>query len=309
MDSQQLLILQEKQAQWLADGRTQLHCFADEGLLALSQALEQQFNQELLQQAERLLIKAIRHERANVVPYLGVAQLRMLSAEHRSALKYLRLAQTFAPGHAQVQELIWHLLLYEPSAPGKEAGIGRKHRGYDADDVAECYKHELMELMRDLSLHPCPQEPLVQAVELEEFQTLYSLFQARYAELITQLDQLEAEIETAGLRRRTRPLEQVLAKHAAMLTLSQAYQDFQAELLTGRDRVEQLLIQWRQAQASRSSAEWDHELEVLLDLCDTYADRLDGFAAQGHSIQLIKQSYKQLTAWVETFRDQLDDLN
>lgn len=297
MDFSHLAGLQTQQMQLQADRKLQAEHYVQQGLQALALAVERDFRDKAaLEAAHSHLIKAIQYDRTHLQPYLGVAHLRLILGDRDTALKYARLALKLAPEDEQAHALMLQLL-HPPVAAD---------RSLQADARSERFEQTLAQSLRRLAQQPCPATPLLDGEALDRLASHVSAGRRQLEHLQSELDALETELEAGELRRRLLPFETRLDRYQAVLKLSQAYQQFLTELQTAQTQVRRLL---RQMQTAPTNPDGEARLDDLFDLCDRFADRLDEWATQGHPIDALKTPYKQLTAWVEAYRDALDELD
>lgn len=319
-----LALLQNMRAQTsqLADKRRDTSKEAyQQGLDLLAKAHASQFtDRAALKQASAAFIKAIQYNRQFADAYVSLAYLLLLINNQPMAIRYLHEARRVQPDHSDALALLDYIQHPEnytktvaPEIEAYDQGdfelqdleapvatVKRLQVVDQADEQVEAVEQKIRKHLR-LLLGPQPQ-PVLDPNSLAQLEKRYQELQAVCQELDETLMDLEAEVDTSGLRASMGPLERALQRLKTLRQVSRQLMRLREEM----DGLRAEVLQQVQAPSSESS-QLESQLESYLDRCDRYADQLDEWDRQGFSIQQIEPLYARLVAAVEQFQEMLDE--
>lgn len=301
----------ESQLQQLTNNRQQSSDQSyTEGMRLLFQAKESNFqDRQALKSACDLLLKSIQKNRQNVSPYISVAYILMLLADHKRASKYLRQALRLDPQNENANNLlecIQEVQKIQLTPEEKQATfISRFQQNPQIQDYGVLYEQtekKIKELLLQLMRTPHSTQAVLEPDELEKLSSKHSELKHFMQHFESQFKLIEHELNTSALYVLIRPLETLLKRYQQAIHQSQVFMQM-IEQIEGVKRQTLRLINELQLQHRDIGS----ELEPLLDFCDAQADQLDDLEHKKINITLIKPFYKQLIEHVSLLQDLYDE--
>ncbi|MEZ0375217.1 MAG: hypothetical protein ACAI44_39385 [Candidatus Sericytochromatia bacterium] len=281
------------------------------GLDCLQNAQQDGFHdRELLVEACEALLDAIRYDRARLEPYLGMGYLLWLLGEYQQARDYLSEALTLAPDNADAQTLLQALQAsLRQASPPRQAILPPlsplPSKDFDRwyDEVEREIKTEIQTISR---IPPASFAISDDRLRIEALERRYADLLRAQARILAQCEQIEAEIDCAGLRSMLRPIEIVLARCHTSLSASWQLVELGVMLEAHRQWLEHSLAQFEAAQGLMPPEFTQERFEYLLEDCDTLADQIDALDQSQPEISALIAAYEDLVQKVTQLQDVLD---
>lgn len=273
------------------------------GLEFFARASNSQFrNKQALNAAFEAWIEAIKHNRQNAKPCVGVGYIFLILGDQRSALSYFKAALKIEPENSDARMFIGSI--EQQALQSTKQAIGYKPLSQAEADSLYDQAEQLMQLrLRQMMTQALP-GPCFEASERQQLDQLCHEHSEALAQIQQMLKRLDREMDIASLNRQFWGLESTLKRYLGVQELSAQYARLAHKIQQAAQRAAALTSQLQQKSLPLTEAE--AELEELLDLCDQSADQLDAYEAQGHAIEVLLPDYEQLTAAVARLQDTLD---
>lgn len=295
------------------------HC--RKGFECLMQAEQQGFrNKQLLQQACDAFAEAIANDRLAPEAYFGMGYLLYLLKDYTRAMPYLTEAIRLAPEQPDARELL-EMIHQENKAPKSQAPVIRPapvevppEPDTGADDQLDYDRlydkveaHILSEVSKVAAGVLRPPVPSLDLEEIEKFNRLMHKHQGILKDIHAQLHILEEEIDISDLRGRLKPLEIAVKRYQQVLQVSHEMREIQQGIQGLMERLPGLNQQLYDARNHEDLGILERLIEVLMDMCDQMADRLDEFEKKKYPVQPLIQSYETFVSEVGNLHDQFDE--
>lgn len=284
------------------------------GFAALQAAQQEDFaNRGRLVEAAELLTEAIRHQRSNPDPYVGLGYILWLVGEYQESIAYLQEALVFDPDNQDAHDLLDRMSQSRPTVSSalpvyiqaKSAFDDEEEPDYDAlYDQVESLITQIVQQVS--SLGPTAFTISDERFVIEKMERKYKGFVQTHQDILERIEFVEAEIDCDDLRTRLRPLNVFLDR--CRQTLAKSWQLVELEqVLNGH-------ITWMKDELARCDAagpSWadnfnQQRFDCLLGDCDALADQLDLFEQEGQNITGLIQIYEHLAGYVSAMQDLLD---
>lgn len=288
----------------------------DKGLDLLQKLQADNFNEPLrLQEAAGLLIDALKNNRRDIRPCLGLAYIFLILEDHQMAQKYVRQALEIEPQNAQVRDFQTRIAEDYQRVAARRDNLrlapslvsGETAKTHDLDKLYDECEGLIRNLLRELMVQGVAQ-PVADRRKLGVLEQNLQNYQQAFAHISQQLQVVDREIDCSDLLRLLKPIEAQLNKNKANLALSQHWiqlcQQLQDELTT----VEQCLEEATQVSSKADLEILEENLDALLDNADGYAQAIEDYEAQGHHVEPLLGPYEELQKKIETYQDLLEEL-
>lgn len=287
------------------------------GFAALITAQQEDFaNRERLIEASELLIEAIRQQRSNPDPYIGVGYMLWLVGEYQESISYLQEALSFDPENADAHHLLAQMSQSRPAPqpaaapqPVYKQAVHESDEGEepDYDDLYDQAESLITQSVQQVSgIGPQAFSVSDERFVIEKMERKYKSLAQIQKDIIKRIEFVEAEIDCDELRSRLRPFDvflercrQTLAKSWQQVELGQVINDHILWLKVELDR-------FGTAHHNQMSDLNQERFECLLGDCDTLADQLDQLEQEGQNVTSLIQAYEQLAGYVGDMQDLLD---
>ncbi|MEZ0367889.1 MAG: tetratricopeptide repeat protein [Candidatus Sericytochromatia bacterium] len=280
------------------------------GSLALAH-LNRFQNKAQLEAAVQDFMAAIRLSRRDAGAYVGMGYVLMLLRDYPRAERYLLTALRLDRQHPDVQPLLAELAARRNRPPLRAQPVGLP-AGHPVSAADWDHLHDAVVARIRQTVAAAVAEPLppagVNAELIAALTQSQSRLQIEYDELVRLVRTLEAEFEADDLCRGLRPLEQLLRRMQATVSLSRQFQNLQADICRIRQALQRDLLSLNR-NGAQSLAPFEARLEEYYDDCDTFADQLDAWEASGHSIAGLLKEYKLLLEVTDNLHERLDELH
>jgi hypothetical protein len=277
-----------------------------QGLNLLKQAHVEGFtNPRRLQEATRLLLEALRQQRTDFRPCLGLAYIFLLLEDSVTAQKYISQATRLAPGEALI-----HLFQERSQDIARE----RRQRpvvaeAAPADDFDHRYDACLLRirlLSRQLMTTGVP-EPGPDAALIQTLNTRLDTLERELAHISTEISELDQEIETTDLLRGLKPLATVAAHLRRHLQQSESLQTLAGQMEADLEACHQICHEARLTAEPEDLPILDENLEALLDNFNGYEAELNRQYQQGAVSPLLSKLFEKLREAIETYQETLEE--
>lgn len=297
----------EKKSNHLAERR---HATAQEllclGVECLHEALAAQLqDRELLAEACENFMDAIRHNRTDPDPYIGLGYLLWLAQEYEDALLYLSEAIILDPQNADARKLV-RLTQQAMQRPAQQLSMAPIQAEDEYERMYDALEAKITEEVKRLS----SRKPDWFAISDDRFkvQRMEREFQAlirTHSQLSADLAIVAQEFDCEDLQQKMHPLNTFLRKAKEVLLHSWQQIELQ-EVLDGHNG-------WLERELRRSqgqlAANFSRErFDYLLDDCDQLADRLDELEQSGGDVSALVAAYELMIAKVAQIQALLDAL-
>jgi hypothetical protein len=293
------------------------------GLACIEYGYQESFRRpEVLHEAAGALIDSMTHNRRDPRAPFALAYLFFLIDDLATAEEYLNIAvaiQADDPIILAFQETLHQEkisqskksltkpagALLNPTTP-QNPSIVPDQAHLDFDQLYDQLNSNLVLILQNLSIQP-PLIPASTALDYKELKANYKELCQQHQDFLDQLMVVEEEIDCDDLRHILKNFELVLDRHRKNLITSESIlllsQDLRAELTV----LKQVHAEASQAKSREDVKILEENLEILLDNCDGYADRIDAFELQGITISLHTHLYNQLLALIEHLQEITDE--
>lgn len=312
MDLSTLAKLQKKTASVARQRHDVSADLISRGFSALLTAQQEDFaNRERLVEACELLLEAIRYQRSNPDPYVGVGYMYWLVGEYQESIAYLQEALIFDPQNEDARTLLDQMSQNRPQARPADSSSSQNipeldDTDPDYDELYDQTETQINRLVQEVSsFSPKDFGVRTERFAIEKMERKYAGLIQKQDQLLADLQFVEKEIDCDELRARLRPFNlflercrQILAKSWQQVELQQILNDHNIWIrkeLIRIGRGDQLPDDFSQKR-----------FEHLLEDCDALADQLDALEQEGHDVSGLVQSYEQLAAQVNNMQDLLD---
>jgi len=255
-------------------------------------------DKELLKEAMRLFIQAIRQQRQNPEPYLGLIYLFFLIGEESQANLYLDIVFKLAPQHQEAMALK-RFMQAKPPETEQILHLNWEGETLRPEKIFDKLELSLFYVLKDLRSQPLPIAGLNQSAKIagyiQQIENWLSQFEAG-------LQQLDAIYDTSSLIRRLQPVE------ARLVLLKQIGANSET-INTLAERLNTMLLKSRklyQAIGSGQKADVENSLEVLLDDFDKNSQLLFELLDKCVELSEITRTYEALKAIIEQIYETID---
>lgn len=283
----------------------------ESAILSLQTAYEQGFSDKtLLKRAHAGFIAAIRFNRQDPVPYLGLTYLLILIGDPAMARKYLQEALRLEPESAEAMEVLQYLTALEkgtltPASAGPAAPVLAAD-DTDFDAIYEQVESFVRKQLHSLMSRPVMPRPTLDPARLQSLRQEFAEVQQSREYIDRQMRILEAEIDTAMLANQLRPFESLSRRFEQALQLSETLGQVMGQLQAELNASRQLLLRAQALVSPAGLNALEQELELSMDRCDALADTLDPLENQVDDFKQLQAVYESLVDIVEEIRDALD---
>lgn len=300
-----------------------------DGMALVEQAQAEGFTQPgLLQQAASLLTEAIRRNRSDIRAYLGMAYIFLLLEDHALAQKYVHQALQLQPQNALVRAFQTRIgedyqrvaqrrqqLRNTPasvhSATGSASDAGQPSRiaTGDSDDIDTLYDQTeagIRQMLRELMLAGIPQ-PVADTAGIHKLEQALATHRDNHSQIMHQLRQIEAELDTSDLMRLIKPIEAHHQRYSQVIAFSQVLKGLKDRLVTELEQVKEIIEEARSTQDPADIEVLEENLEALLDNADAFAQEIETLQKQNYPLAGLEDLYEQLQERLETYQDALEE--
>lgn len=280
-----------------------------DGMLCLLEARDEGFTDpELLAEACEYLLDAIRHNRNDPDPYIGMGYLLWLIGESAEAAPYLLEALHLDPGNSdatQLLELTRQPLATAPQPQAPPPIAVEPELDYDRlyDELEAYITREVQQLS---ALPPKAFAITDQRERIERMERRFETLSQTQAEIQASLAAVEEEIDCSELRQKLRPFDVLLKRCGASLSRSWELIQLQ-EVIAGHSRWLQRELGRFEARNGELPEDFSQErFEALLGDCDALADQLDALEQEGLEAGELITAYERLAQQVTILQELLD---
>ncbi len=254
-------------------------------------------DKDLLKEAMRLFIQAIRQQRQNPEPYLGLIYLFFLIGEETQAQQYLAIVLKLDPQHQEAQTL----LRFMQVKPETEQVL---QLSWEGEQLSPEQIYDKLELSLYYVLQDIRRQDLALAKLNHSAEVLRYLQQlaAWLKQFESGLQQLDMSYDTSSLIRRLQPVENRVSQLKSLLAASESLQKLSHSLNTLLAESRQLY----QAVEAQQLTEIEAKLERLLDASDKNAQALSDLVGTGVDLAEVQRSYTALKAIIEQIYETID---
>lgn len=272
--------------------------FCRQAYALLAESESQGFeDKDLLKEAMRLFIQAIRQQRQNPEPYLGLIYLFFLIGEEGQAQQYVEIVLKLDPDHQEAQALR-HFMQAKPETE-QALKLDWDGEQLSPEQVYDKLELSLFYVLQDLRHQSLP---LVGFEHLAKISRYLQQLKAWLSQFEAGLKQLDLSYDTSSLIRRLEPIEtRIGLLHHFIFVCNQL------QLLSVDFKV--LLSESRllyQAIAAGQIGGAEVRLESLLDAYDKALQRLLDLETPGLDLSEIKRTDTVLQAIIEQIYETID---
>jgi tetratricopeptide (TPR) repeat protein len=286
------------------------------GFQILETAFRQGFqNLSLFEQACTEFIHAIRHNRADVRPYLSLSYVFSLVNNYPNAWKYAKAALELAPENKVV--LNWEKTL---QAQEKKAALKKQApqvlnppnqmilepTPQNLQTVYSNLQRFLIEQVKHVMELKAP-EPSLDHTLLNELNHSMLIFQKKAEQIESQFIWLEKHKNIDDLRKLYTPFDTNLRRYREAIGVAMSLSEMLENCQNLGQEVAVLREKIKQLKDFNSIPQISEELEYFLDQCDYLADNIEYLDSQGYDLSLVEKAYEKLSNDVAYCQDQLDN--
>jgi tetratricopeptide (TPR) repeat protein len=272
-------------------------------------------NKAKLKQATDCFAKGIQANYKNPANYFGMGFLFLLITQPLQALPYLKAGLELEPGSELGKELLQQAQsgVAQPKTTPQALvqhipQFDKPASEMDFDDLYDSTEAAIMlflkQMMTDevLGLTPSPNPK-----QLEVVQTKLNRFQEKTHEFNHRLQILDQEMEVSDLRQQLGTIDKALQR---ILSLSQLFEQFieiHQDIQKHADLTDEIMAESQVTDDPQDIEVLEENLQVLLDHCDSVADRLDELESKKINIHPLQTPYQHYAEQLERFQDVLEE--
>ncbi|MGE3727831.1 MAG: tetratricopeptide repeat protein [Candidatus Sericytochromatia bacterium] len=276
----------------------------DSGLQLLARAQSENFeNRETLVKASEQLLDALRYNRKQPEPYIGLAYIYFLFGQYPKASPFLTEVLLIDPQNTDAQ-----MLLKRIHQPDTDTNANQSEMSISATDLlVEQLKPQIQKACLDLT--KLPQNWICLTSEAH----MLSQMELRLNDLEQLLHSLKNEItkfenDTNGLELHMllRPFEKSFKQYKTIVQQSKVLVQISAAIQKEFNWVISVLKQLTQSGERFATDFSEARLEECLDKSEEIADQLDEFDQQGLCPSALLEEYETWVKWINALQERLD---
>ena len=285
-----------------------------QGRQLVREAMTKPMDKDKLKVATDCFAKGIQANYKNPANYLGMGFLFLLIGQSRQAIPYIRSGLDLEPGSELGKELLLQaqqdrfpktdqksdqLKLPQLLKPSAEIDFDEF---YDSTQAA--VKLFLRLIMMDEVLGYSPSPDLLQ---LDLISSKLNQFQEKAQEFNQQLQILDQEMEISDLRQQLIIIEKAIQRINSLKQLFEQFIEIDQDIKKHIDITHDVISQSQTTENENDLEALEENLQVLLDHCDSVADRLDDLEAKNIDINSLHSTYKDYVELLEHYQDVLEE--
>ncbi|PIQ27675.1 hypothetical protein COW36_07205 [bacterium (Candidatus Blackallbacteria) CG17_big_fil_post_rev_8_21_14_2_50_48_46] len=279
----------------------------DQGIQALQEAKNSKFkDKEALLKACDLLFLSLKNNRKNPDPFLALAYVLILMGDTKKAIRYLKEVQKIEPENELACKLFQSILESQKmmlEKPENSSFVSSSaSESQEPSTLYDAMESEIQTFLKQVRANQKPVLVCLNSEALESLKTEFQILSEALNRFDQQIKQLEASLDVTPLYLLLRPIETLILNYQRAMNQSRSLQKLSADLL----KTKQETLSMIQA-VNQNGQSVQPELEILLDTCDTFADRLDELEAKKIDIQVLLLSYEDLLKHVSFLQDVCDE--
>jgi len=284
-----------------------------QGRQLIREAIKQAVDKTKLKQATDCFAKGIQANYKNPANYFGMGFLFLLIAQPRQALPYLKAGLDLEPGSELGKELLQQAQKGQPKTAQKplepqSAQFAKPAAEMDFDDLYDSTEAAIMlflkQIMTDevLGFAPSPNPK-----QLALLQSKLKLFQEKTQEFSQRLHILDQEMEVTDLRKQLSAIDKALQRIISLSQLFEQFIEIHQDIQKHTDITDEIMAESQATDDPNDIEVLEENLQVLLDHCDSVADRLDEMDAKKINIHPLQTPYQHYAEQLERFQDVLEE--
>jgi hypothetical protein len=285
-----------------------------QGRQLIREAIKQAVDKTKLKQATDCFAKGIQANYKNPSNYFGMGFLFLLIAQPRQALPYLKAGLDLEPGSKlgnellqQAQKGVQPKTAQKPNIP-QLSQLDKPSDEIDFDDLYDSTEAAIMLFLKQiltdevLGFAPSPNPK-----QLALLQSKLKLFQEKTQEFSQRLQILDQEMEVTDLRQQLSAIDKALQRMLTMRQLFEQFIEIHQDIQKHTDLTDEIMAESQATDDPNDIEVLEENLQVLLDHCDSVADRLDELDAKKVNIHPLQAPYQHYAEQLERFQDVLEE--
>lgn len=267
--------------------------FYQEGLHGLAKLRAgQEISPEGVKKTMSLFMQSISHQRQQTRAYVALGYVYILLDLKKMSLKYLNAALDFDP-------LCEDALTFKNYLSHYQAPCAAKY----ANHVDRVYEQIEGILNTQYLLQPLLKVTL-NGLELKQLKEHRSALEQEVAQLESQIQALDRDVDTHRLQYLMQGLYTQLYAYEQHIGLSEAVQNTHNLILQLSRQVTRLHEEISQ---NISTVSPEKQLDFILDRCNAIADEIDAYEQQGTDTTELEGHYNKLILLIESLMEELDE--
>lgn len=265
-----------------------------------------------LKEASELLGFAIRNDRQDPLPYVGMAYVFALLGQPQKGIPYVQKALQLEPENDMATHMMQGLIELQSNKLEIETPhilvldtLDELLKARDFDALYEQLEEFILSEIKRLMEQPTPEIAFEEAAyeALEQAQNEVQLIFAKIQSLISSLD---AEMSCLALYERLKPLQVIVKRYTQAFEHSHRFQYIAIEINECNAMISESMRQF-----ARSEADFvkntNPYFNPIYDLSDKVADQLDELESIGVQIGPILYYYERMLHYFQAFQDRIED--
>jgi tetratricopeptide (TPR) repeat protein len=286
----------------------------NQGRQLIREAMKQPVDKAKLKQATDCFSKGIQANYKNPSNYFGMGFLFLLIGQAAEAIPFIKSGLDLEPdselGLALFEQAQDGLL---PKATQKSVlpnipQIDTSQADLDFDELYDRTEAAILLFLKQImSDEVLGYVPSPNSKQLSLVQSKLKHFQAKNQAFQQQLQILDQEIEVSDLRQHLSTIDKAMQR---ILSLSQLFEEFieiHQDIKKHHDLTDGIIAESQTTVDPHDTEVLEENLQVLLDHCDSVADRLDEIESKRIDIGPLQSPYQNYAEQLERFQDVLEE--
>ncbi|PIQ23932.1 hypothetical protein COW64_21650 [bacterium (Candidatus Blackallbacteria) CG18_big_fil_WC_8_21_14_2_50_49_26] len=285
-----------------------------QGRQLIREAMKQPVNKAKLRQATDCFVKGIQTNYKNPANYFGMGFLFLLINQPLQALPYLKAGLELEPRSGLGNELLEQAqkVVQPKMAPKTQESqlpqLETPSAEIDFDDLYDSTEAAIMLFLRQIMTDEVlGLEPTPDTQQFEMLQSKLKRFQDKTHEFNQRLQILDQEMEVSDLRQQLSTLDKALQRIISLSQLFEQFIEIHQDIQKHTDLTNEIMAESQATDDPNDIEVLEENLQVLLDHCDSVADRLDELDAKRINISPLQSPYQRYTEQLERFQDVLEE--
>jgi tetratricopeptide (TPR) repeat protein len=258
-------------------------------------------------------------QRSHPNSYIGIAFILILIGKPVKALSYIKEAQRLAPNHPDIQILLEMIQRIpkqgvaspttqqrlQPSFSPREDQLEEIDFDNLYDQLEAMIITEVRLMLQDAGSQP---KPSCEEKELKGLERRLSALRQKYQTICEQLKILEIEFDTCELEGQLKPFKVSLDRIKQVVIVSQDLIQLKKKIQEQNQLTLVLIDEVKSNLEIEDVPVVQENIEILLDQCDLYADKLDESEEKKYPVQALILHYQDLVGHVETLQEEFDEM-
>ncbi|PKL80664.1 MAG: hypothetical protein CVV27_00040 [Candidatus Melainabacteria bacterium HGW-Melainabacteria-1] len=287
-----------------------------QGRALTREGLQDPIDKAKLTEASGCYARGIQLDYRNPTNYLGMAFLFLLLDQPAEALPFIKSALEIEPASELGQEMMQQAQEDLSKLVGKKSSVAvpvthaplPSEGPIDYDAIYDRTEASIMLFLKEiLTDEVLGYQPIPDPKRLKHLRQKHEVFQTRTLALHEQLEILDREMESGELRQHLSKVEQALKRLGSLEQLFEQFIELHADILKHSDLTQDVMTESQSTEDPEDIPVLEENLNVLLDHCDSVADRLEALENQRHDIAPLQSPYQSYSEQLEQFQDILEE--